>query len=138
MMAALATLAAEEQLEFLEHSFTTNSRQALLLAEAAKEQGREIFYAVHDALFAAFFRDQENIGDAQVLRRVAATAGMPEQAVEQAWSEPRFMERLKQFQIVAQELGVKATPTIFIGEQRMDGAVPFDQLREAAHIAVPI
>lgn len=135
MMAALARLAEEEQLVFAERDFTTNSHQALLLLEAAKEQGREIFYALHDALFATFFRDQENIGDTQVLKRLAADAGMSEESAQLAWSEPRFIERMKQFQVVAQELGVKATPTIFIGEQRLDGVVPLEQLREAARLA---
>lgn len=136
MMTALGKLAEEDHLVFAEHGFTTNSKQALLLAEAAKEQGRDIFYALHDALFVAFFRDQENIGDTQVLKRIAADAGMSEEDVQLAWSEPRFIERMKQYQVVAQELGVKATPTIFIGEQRLDGAVPLDQLREAARLAL--
>lgn len=138
MMTALAGLAEEDDLVFAEHSFTTNSRQALLLAEAAKEQGREVFYKLHDALFRAFFRDQENIGDVQVLKRLAAEAGMSAASVEQAWTEPRFNERLKQFLVVAQELKVKATPTIFIGEQRLDGAVPLEQLREAARLALAV
>ncbi len=136
MMMALSKLAEDDGLVFAEHDFTTNSRQALLLAEAAKEQGREVFYALHNALFAAFFTNKKNIGDTQLLKRLAANAGMSEENVQSAWSEPRFTERLKQFQVVAQELGVKATPTIFIGEQRLDGAVPLKQLREAARIAL--
>lgn len=136
LMKALADLAQEDDLVFAEHDFTTNSRQALLLAEAAKEQGREVFYALHNGLFEALFRDQENIGDTQVLERIANNAGMSPDRVRQAWVEPRFSERLKQFQIVAQELNVKATPTVFIGEQRLDGAVPIEQLRAAARIAL--
>lgn len=136
MMTALAELAEEDNLVFAEHAFTTNSRQALLLAEAAKEQGREVFYKLHDALFKSFSRDQENIGEVQVLKRLAAEAGMSEASIERAWTEPRFNERLKQFLVVARELKVKATPTIFIGEQRLDGAVPLERLREAARSAL--
>lgn len=136
MMKALSQQAKEADLSFAEHNFTTNSHHALLLAEAAKEQGREVFYALHNGLFEAFFRDQENIGDALVLKRVAKDVGMSREMVRLAWVEPRFSERLKQFRLVAQELNVKATPTVFIGEQRLDGAVPIELLRAAARDAV--
>lgn len=136
MMTALARLAEEEHLVFAEHDFTTNSRQALLLAEAAKDHGRDIFYALHDALFAAYFRDQENIGDPMVLERIATRVGMPADGIRRAWSEPRYAERMQHYQAAARELAVRATPTYFIGEQRLDGAVPLEQLREAARIAV--
>lgn len=135
MMAALARMAEEEGLVFAGHDFTTNSRQALLVAEAAKERGRDVFYAVHDALFTAFFSDRENIADRSVLERIAMSAGMPAEAVHMAWSESRYAERLKQYHAAAQELGVRATPTFFIGQQRLDGAVPLGQLREAALFA---
>ncbi len=138
MMRALAEQAKEDELTFAGHDFTTNSYQALLLAEAAKEQGRDVFYALHNGLFEAFFRDQENIGDVQVLARVANNAGMTQEMVRLAWVEPRFSERLKQFRVVAQELNVKATPTVFIGDQRLDGAVPLEQLRSAARDAISV
>lgn len=136
LMQALADQAQEDGLIFAKHDFTTNSHQALLLAEAAKEQGRQVFYALHNGLFETFFRDQKNIGATQVLERVANNAGMSQEVVRQAWAEPRFSERLKQFQRVAQELNVKATPTVFIGEQRLDGVVPLDRLRAAARNAL--
>jgi len=67
MMDNLATLAVEEGITFRPHSFTTNSHKALLLAEAAKEAGADIFYALHRRLFAAFFTEGQNIGDETIL-----------------------------------------------------------------------
>src|SRR3989344_3617893 len=71
MMAALRKLAEEENIELGEHDFTTNSRKALLLSEAAKQAGREVFYALHERLFHAFFSEGKNIGDEQVLVALA-------------------------------------------------------------------
>jgi predicted DsbA family dithiol-disulfide isomerase len=137
IMGVLARLAEEERLVLSgHHDFTTNSRQALLLAEAAKEQGRAVFYALHEALFAAFFRDQQNIGDTVVLERIARQVGMPSETVHRAWTEPLYAEKLKQYHAAAQELSVRATPTFFIGQQRLDGVVSVEQLREAAQAAV--
>ena len=42
LMNNLAIVAREEGIPIADHTFTTNSRDALLLAEAAKESGREI------------------------------------------------------------------------------------------------
>ncbi len=136
MMEALARMAKEENLAFAAHDFTTNSRSALLLAEAAKEEGQEIFYSLHRALFEAFFRDQLNIGDTEVLARLAHTAGVSADVVEQAWCDARFKTRLQQNLAAARELGVQATPTFFLGQQRLDGAVTMERLRQAARAAV--
>ena len=63
MMDNLTSLAEEERIHFREHDYTTNSHRALLLAEAAKEDGAEVFYRLHRRLFEAFFTDGLNIGD---------------------------------------------------------------------------
>ncbi len=136
MMAALERMAEEEQLSFLEHDFTTNSRAALQLAEAAKFYDREVFYHLHARLFEAFFSEGENIGDREVLRRLGAEAGLPEQQVDAAWRDEAVKDRLRQYALAARQLNVRATPTFFVGEQRLDGAVPVAQLARAAAAAL--
>lgn len=135
MMAALDVLAAEEGLEFAEHSFTANSHQALLLAEAAKELGAASFYPLHRALFEAFLRDGRNIGDEAVLRAIIEEQGLEQSLGDQAWSDPRFEDNLKRYRLAAAQLEVRATPTLFVGTHRLDGAVPFDELWQAAQLA---
>lgn len=133
MMDNLKTLAAEEDIVFRTHDFTTNSHKSLLLAEAAKEEGGEVFYQLHRRLFEAFFTDGENIGDEAVLRKIAAETGVQEATVQRAWDDSRYEERLKKNMGVAHELGVRATPTIFFGEeQRLDGTLPFAAFQKAA------
>jgi len=135
MMASLNEMAAEEGVTLKEHNFTTNSRSALLLAEAAKRLGRDVFYPVHQSLFEAFFVEGLNIGDRGILKNLALEAGMSDSQILSAWDEKTSSEMLQQYRKAALELGVQATPTFFIGEQRLDGAVPYSQLFDAAQAA---
>ena len=129
-------LAREENLVYREHDFTTNSRAALQLAEVAKFADRNVFYRLHASLFAALFQRGENIGDRAVLQRLGCEAGMSEQQVERAWTDEAAAARLRQYQMAATELEVRATPTFFVGEKRLDGVVPVVQLMRAAQAAV--
>ncbi|TCK18924.1 putative DsbA family dithiol-disulfide isomerase [Thiogranum longum] len=135
MMASLKDMAAQEGVLLKEHDFTTRSRSALLLAESAKLLGRDVFYHLHNALFEAFFVEGRNIGDRMVLEELARNAGMTDSQITAAWDEPESGEKLARYRQAALDLGVNATPTFFVGEQRLDGAVPYAQLLEAAHAA---
>lgn len=132
MMTVLDQLAAEENLSFPEHSFTTNSRSALQLAEAAKFIDAGVFYRLHKRLFEAYFSEGRNIGDREILRHLGVEAGLSEQQVEAAWQDAAVENRLRQYAMVAHDLKVRATPTFFVGDQRLDGAVPTAQLARAA------
>ena len=135
MMAALNEMAAEEGIELEDHDFTTNSHRALLLSEAAKRAGREVFYALHERLFHAFFSQGKNIGDEGVLRTLAADVGVPEDIVNVAWHNQDYEQRLKLNLQHARELGVRGTPTFVFGEELLVGAVPLAELQAAARRA---
>ncbi len=136
MMDGLARMAAQEGLHFAPHETTTNSHRALLLAEAAKSEGATVFYALHGALFKGYFSDGLNIGDEAVLRRMAEESGMRAETVESAWHDTRYADRLEHNLAAARELGVSATPTFFIGQQKLTGAVTVDELQKAAAAAL--
>ena len=136
MMDALGEMAKAEGVILKEHDFTTNSRSALLLAEAAKLLGRDVFYPLHQALFEAFFVEGLNIGDRGILEKLAREAGMRDSQIRAAWDEPASSDKLAQYRKAALDLGVQATPTFFIGEQRLDGAVDYAQLLGTAQSAV--
>jgi predicted DsbA family dithiol-disulfide isomerase len=133
MMDSLDALAAEEGLAFLRHDFTTRSHQALLLAEAARAAGAAVFYRLHRRLFEAFFSEGRNIGDPDVLRAVARECGLTEAMVAGAWEDTRHEQRLAEYRAAAQQLDVRATPTVFFGkQQRLDGVQPLAAFRDAA------
>jgi len=132
MMATLRQMADEENLVLGEHNFTTNSRSALLLAEAAKAVDPAVFYRLHARLFEAFFSAGMNIGDRDCLHSLALEAGMTESQIGSAWQDEAVAKQLQHYLQAAQQLRVRATPTFFIGKRRLDGAVPVDQLVQAA------
>jgi len=133
MMDNLGAMAEAEGIRFRKHDFTTNSHRALLLAEAAKEEGAAVFYRLHRRLFTAWFTEGRNIGDAAVLRQLAAECGVADGTVERAWREERYEQQLRRYLAGAHELGVHATPTIFFGgENRLNGALPFEAFLRAA------
>ena len=133
MMDNLSRLAQEEGITFRPHTFTTNSHKSLLLAEAAKEDGADVFYALHRRLFEAFFTEGLNIGDESVLKTVAGEAGVSAEVLSRAWTNDRYEERLEEYRAAAYELDVRATPTIFFGEQqRLDGALPLEVFKKVA------
>jgi len=139
MMGELGMMAREESIIIRPLAYTTNSRQALLLAEATKEEGADTFYALHRRLFEAYFGEGRNIGEAQVLQTLAAEAGVSPQTVDRAWSEPRYAKRLQHNLRAAQELRVTGVPTyFFIGDRKLTGAVPTEDLRSLAREVCPL
>ncbi|HQU17247.1 MAG TPA: DsbA family protein [Gammaproteobacteria bacterium] len=114
---------------------SSSSRRALRLAEVAKEDGPAVFYALHRRLFEAYLGEGRNIGDPEVLRAIAEQTGVGPETLERAWSDPRYGARLEQNLAAARELEVTGTPTFFIGESKLVGAVPAANLLHAARLA---
>ena len=137
MMQTLREMAEEEGLSIRDHDYTTSSHSALLLAEAAKGEGPEIFYRLHGRIYEAFFTEGRNIGDRDVLTGIAAESGVSRETVDRAWLEPHYEQRLQQNLMAAREQGIRATPTVFIGNRRLDGAVPVSELMAAARDSRP-
>jgi predicted DsbA family dithiol-disulfide isomerase len=132
MMVDLAHLAEEEGLDLKAPAFSTNSRRALLLAEAAKPAGRDRFYALHEGLFEAYFCQGRNIGEKRELRRIAEVAGLARELVEQAWASKALSERLEFNLRSARALGISGTPAFVFGRRVLVGALPLARLEQAA------
>jgi len=133
MMENLARMGKAEGIDFSERTFTTNSHKGLLLAEAAKDVGPEVFEALNEGLFRAYFTEGRNIGDPQVLRDVARAAGVPAGRMERAWSDAVYEERLARDREAAAQIGITGIPLFIIdGRWILEGAVPVEMLREAA------
>ncbi len=135
LMASLDQLAAEEGVTLAPPERTADSRRALLLAEAAKEDGAEVFYPLHRGLFEAYFLAGQDIGCEEALRRVAAEAGVSEATLERAWTDPAYPRRLQDHLAAAREAGITGTPTFSFGDRRLVGAQPAEVLLAAAREA---
>lgn len=133
MMENLNRMGKAEGIVFYERTFTTNSHKSLLLAEAAKEEGLDIFEALNEGLFRAYFSEGKNIGDPQVLRDVAEAAGVPAARIGQAWSDAAYEKRLARDHEAAARIGITGIPTFIVdGRWILEGAVPVEMLREVA------
>jgi predicted DsbA family dithiol-disulfide isomerase len=139
MMMNLQQLAGEEGIELPAQTLNANSRKALLLAEAAKEAGAEIFYRLHRRLFEACFLEGHNIGDEAVLKALASECAVPDEVVERAWQAPQYEQKLQQNLAAAVQSEVRATPTVFFSEQhRLDGALPYERFLESARAGLAV
>ena len=134
MMEILERMGKTEGIVFSERTFTTNSHKALLLAEAAKGEGPEVFEALNEGLFRAYFCEGRNIGDPLVLRDVAMTAGVAAGRIGNAWSDAAYEERLARDHAAAAGIGITGIPTFIVdGRWILEGAVPVEMLREVAN-----
>lgn len=132
LMHNLETVAEEEGVDIVEPSFTTNSHDALLLSEAAKQLGRDIFYRLHENLFSAFFTGQVNIGDRDNLRTIAHDCGVDDELIEAAWSDEKYQQRLLHNYNVARRHEIQAVPGFIFGERKLSGVVSEEVMRSAA------
>lgn len=139
LMKNLFQLAEEENIELSPQTITTNSRQALLLAEACKPLGAEVFYPLHERIFDAYFVEGQNIGDEQVLRNLAAECQIPEQVIEKAWNDPHSKgpdeitpEPLLPYLQYAGAIQATSVPTFVFGKEILTGVVNRESLLETA------
>jgi predicted DsbA family dithiol-disulfide isomerase len=135
MLNELDEMARAEGVTLAKHTFTTNSHQALLLAEASKQLGADVFYRLHRRLFESFLVENRNIGDSAVLKRLAEECGVPNDTVEQAWTDPAYADTLQNNLAAAAQNGATGTPTFFIGQEVLTGAVSDAALLAAARAA---
>ncbi|PCJ86907.1 MAG: DsbA family protein [Thiotrichaceae bacterium] len=132
MVANLKRIASEENIPLAELNFITNSKDALLLAEATKICGREKFYALHEKLFYAYFVDSKNIGDQGILRTLATDCGVDEKIIESAWSDEQFNKRLLDNFNAARQFEVQSVPSFVFGKNVLTGVVSEPEFRLAA------
>ena len=99
--------------------FPTNTIRALRVACAALEEGT--FLAYHHAVMNAYWAEDQDIGDAEVLAAVATRAGVDGPRLVARAEEPAVKDRLKQNTDEAIERGVFGAPTFFVGDQMFWG-----------------
>lgn len=136
MLTNLERIAKEEDIPLAKLNFITNSRDALLLSEAAKSSGREIFYKLHERLFSAYFVDGINIGDRQTLKQIATSCGVDETTIESAWLDHQFQQRLNNNYLSAREHNIQSVPSFVFGNRVLTGVVAEATFRDAAKQAL--
>ena len=132
MLANLQRIAEEENIPLSKLRFITNSKDALLLAEAAKHCGRDTFYKLHERLFSAYFVDGKNIGDRDVLKKIAASCDIDKETIDSAWTEEKHEERLLDNFNSARKHKIQSVPSFVFGDRVLTGVVAEAVFRDAA------
>ena len=132
MLDNLERIADEENIPLSRLSFITNSRDALLLSEAAKQCGRDTFYTLHERLFNAYFVDSINVGDRHRLIELARSCGIDEAIIDSAWSDQKFRQRLLENLNSARQHRIQSVPSFVFGDRVLTGVVAESTFREAA------
>ncbi|MBI5231685.1 MAG: DsbA family protein [Coriobacteriales bacterium] len=124
-------MAREAGFCYEEQSFVPNSHLALALGEFARDVSPARHFAVHEAIYQAYYCDGANIGDLDVLLHVAAVGGLDVGLVRDALDGGVYDERLHQFRHLAMALGVQATPSALICNELFIGTRPYQLLADA-------
>jgi predicted DsbA family dithiol-disulfide isomerase len=101
----------------------------------ADEHGKGAAY--NAKVFRAFFQDEKDIGQVDVLVDIAVEVGLDGAEFRAALEDRRYREahQLALAQAV-NEVGVRAVPTIIVGDQRIEGTPDPDQLAAAVDKAI--
>lgn len=86
----------------------------------AKEQGKEKEF--NDRIFKAFFQEQQDIGNIDVLSKLAVEIGLVESAFREALVTRKYKElQQKALQHAYNEADITSVPTFIIGDKRLQG-----------------
>jgi len=132
MLDNLERISDEENIPLSKLSFITNSKDALLLSEAAKQCGRETFYDLHERLFNAYFVDGINIGDRQKLKEIADICNIDDEIIESAWTDKTYQQRLLDNFSSARQHRIQSVPSFVFGDEVLTGVVAESRFRDAA------
>ena len=115
------------ELKFNPH-FPVNTVRPMRGALVALEEG--FFPTYHQALFAAMWREEKNVGDPAVLGEVVDAAGLDGAKLLARIEEPAIKEQLKANTAEAVERGAFGAPTFFVGDAMYFGNDRLDFLEE--------
>lgn len=80
--------------------------------------------AYNDRMYEAYFMEEQDIGDLDVLCSIAGELGLDRAAFREALENGTYAEKQARCADYARdELKIKAVPTIFIGDTRVEGGV---------------
>jgi predicted DsbA family dithiol-disulfide isomerase len=122
---------AARGLEYNPHpDIVPNSMLAQQLTELARELGRHA--DVHDRIMDAYWSEAENIGDVDVLRRLAAELELAPREVDEVLTGERYRDRIAESTREAMSVGANAVPAFVLDRRLLVlGAQPTEVFEQA-------
>lgn len=105
------------------------TRKAFLGLQYAKQQGKGNEYTT--AVMKAFFQQNLNIGEDQVLKNILANLGLNPVGLDEFVSSPQANAQHDSDLQYAKHLGIQAVPSLAVGEQFFSGVPSVQALRDA-------
>jgi len=132
-------MAAERGLEMRLPSVAPRTRLTHQAVELARDHERAD--ALRHAIFASFFRDSRDIGDATVLADLGESVGIDRTAMQRALEAGTYLSRVIEQEQTAYRLGVNGVPATLVGDdlsvaEPVIGAVPYEWLKAAVDRAL--
>ena len=107
-----------------------NSRAALRVTELARD--RDLHRPVHDGLMDAYWAEASDIGDPDVVRRVAVASGLDGDEVARVIDGDEYLDRVESSTAQAQSIGVNGVPAWLLDRRLLVlGAQPREVFDEA-------
>jgi predicted DsbA family dithiol-disulfide isomerase len=128
--ARLVELTEAEGLPYRDRAFVSNSRKAQELGKLGEAQG---VTGIHDALFSAYFVAGDDIGDLDVLERIAEAAGVRD--ARRALENGEFSAAVDEDWAFARRIGVTGVPTYLCDGRAIVGAQPYALLERLVQVA---
>ena len=127
----LRNLAAECGIDMKRPPLVPNTRKAHEATEFAKEQGK--VWEIHRALFHAYFEEERNLGDTDVICDVAAAIGLDADELRRAIDDRRYADDVEQQLAWARAAGITGVPTVIFAEKfAVVGAQEYAVVRDVA------
>ncbi|MBA4316463.1 MAG: DsbA family oxidoreductase [Limnobacter sp.] len=105
------------------------TRKAFLGLQYAKQQGKGNEYTT--AVMKAFFQQNLNIGEDQVLKNILANLGLNPAELDEFVNSPLANAQHDADLHYAKQLGIQAVPSLAVGEQFFSGVPSVQALRDA-------
>ena len=111
----------------------SNTRRAMSATEYARDLGK--LEPFRDAVMDAYWLDGKDIETDGVLREAAERAGLNPKDALSAADDPSFLEKVDSAREEAHARGVSVIPTFIIGELKLVGCQPYENLLKFAEKA---
>ena len=120
----LRTYAEEAGLVMRRSPWTPYTMYALEATEYAQEQGQ--FYSFHLAAYKAFWEDRKDLGDKEVLLKLALECGLDRDELSQRLESGHYRDTVLAQYRQAIDLNIRGVPAFLIGNQLFTGAQPYE------------
>ena len=108
---------------------TPNTLYALEATEYAQRQGK--FLEFHHAAYKAFWEDRQDLGELEVLHKVAHEVGLDADEMVKNLEEKTYGETVMSQYKEALQYGISGIPTFLVGNLIFTGAHPYNVFKSA-------